>query len=356
MLQDLFVHVCILVTFIFIGGVIFKNTSENTAKQNRLILGLLTGVLGTLLMAFSIQVDVETIIDLRHLAIIIAAFFGGLTSSVICAIIIALSRLIFSPLSSMMLLVAFTSISIGIILGLISKLKITYKSKWSIMILVSTLLYTGLLMIRIHDVNNYLQIVIYYWSLSIFGNLFTYVLVMYISHSNFLFNEYKKQATFDFLTGLKNVRQFDHDMTNLKLSNKAKGQFALMLLDIDYFKKINDTYGHQAGDFILKQFANILRGAFPEQEKVFRIGGEEFSILLLNTKCSTAVLVGEEIRKKVENHKFILPDLKEIHISISIGVTINHVADESKEDIIRRADIALYEAKKSGRNRVCCNC
>lgn len=355
LLKDLFVHICILVTFIFLGGVIFKNSEASSLKKNQILFGVFFGILGSILMFFSIQVDVETIIDLRHIPIIVAAMFGGITVSFICSLIIAISRILFVDITPIMLIVSLTTILVGILVGLIGKLKIQDTLKWLFMIVSSTAVFSIILYFRVREIDHFGVILLNYWLLSIFGSTLTLILVNYISRANYLHNEYKRYASIDYLTGLKNVREFN--LTLAKLLVKAssdKSRFALLFIDIDHFKQINDQYGHQAGDAILQQFGQLLLDTIPNKDLAFRNGGEEFSAILLNVSGEEAKQMAEIIRERVEKYRFRLPDKSDFEISLSIGVSMNKEKGEQLDEIIKRADQALYQAKSEGRNKVVC--
>lgn len=126
-----------------------------------------------------------------------------------------------------------------------------------------------------------------------------------------------------------------------------------MAIDIDFFKKVNDTYGHAAGDAVLKQLGEVLLRACRGVDFVARVGGEEFAIILPDCDGSQAVEIGERVRRGVEMHSFILPDEKMINITVSIGACCYPDSVEEIDEVKKRADDALYRAKHEGRNRVC---
>ena len=119
------------------------------------------------------------------------------------------------------------------------------------------------------------------------------------------------------------------------------------MIDIDNFKNFNDTYGHQAGDTVLKNIANIFREVSRRIDVIARYGGEEFTIILPNTKKEEAMVLAERLRKSAEESK----DLR--NITISIGIASFPEDAEEKELLISKADRALYEAKRTGKNKVC---
>ena len=130
------------------------------------------------------------------------------------------------------------------------------------------------------------------------------------------------------------------------------------MIDIDFFKKVNDTYGHASGDAVLRGVASIIKSALRESDIPSRYGGEEFAVLLPYTHIDEAKIVGERLRKAVETSPIPIndenSDVKSIHVTISMGLAeFNN--KETGEELFERADKALYEAKESGRNRVCIN-
>ncbi len=154
-------------------------------------------------------------------------------------------------------------------------------------------------------------------------------------------------ATTDLLTGLYNRRKFEE--TLLKEIEEAKRYnkiFSIILLDIDFFKDINDTYGHQVGDYILQTIAKLIKRLLRKTDTVARWGGEEFVIILPNGKINGAFQLAERLRKSVEAIEFPI-DKK---CTISLGVTEYQTGD-TPHSILKRADLALYAAKQSGRNR-----
>jgi two-component system, cell cycle response regulator len=128
-------------------------------------------------------------------------------------------------------------------------------------------------------------------------------------------------------------------------------ELAFMMFDIDHFKKINDHHGHLAGDFVLKELARIVQSRIRRDEVFARYGGEEFAIVLPETNLEGARALAEGLREKIEQSRFVFQgDL--IPITVSIGVAVLAAEDKTSLDLIRSADAKLYEAKRSGRNRV----
>jgi diguanylate cyclase (GGDEF)-like protein len=126
---------------------------------------------------------------------------------------------------------------------------------------------------------------------------------------------------------------------------------ATLMIDIDHFKKINDTHGHAAGDDAIRQIADIIGHSIRTTDQAARFGGEEFVVLLREVDQETALLLAERIRRSIEQ-KTIRHGEASIAATVSIGVAINAEGDRDVQDMIERADQGLYVAKKTGRNRV----
>ncbi|VAW78915.1 diguanylate cyclase/phosphodiesterase (GGDEF & EAL domains) with PAS/PAC sensor(s) [hydrothermal vent metagenome] len=159
----------------------------------------------------------------------------------------------------------------------------------------------------------------------------------------------------DPLTGLANRRAGE---THLELERirvaKKKSFSSLLMIDIDFFKKINDSYGHPTGDSVLKQLANIFIAQIRGIDIASRFGGEEFSILLPDTLNDAAEAVANRLLKVIRETPIVIPDNEDINITVSIGlVTFNSSSSHDIKTLISQADGALYESKRQGRNRVC---
>lgn len=166
----------------------------------------------------------------------------------------------------------------------------------------------------------------------------------------------EENAKVDSLTGLHNRRWLEEMYTReLNRSNAGNLHLSAFMLDIDHFKKINDTYGHLVGDQVLIAVSKAILQCLRPTDMPVRYGGEEFTIFLPGTSIENAKVVGERLRATVESMKIPLLDKKDfISVTISVGFTERKDGD-SVETIIKRADDALYNAKESGRNRVCVN-
>lgn len=159
-------------------------------------------------------------------------------------------------------------------------------------------------------------------------------------------------ATTDGLTGTLNRRYFfERGQNEIERAQRYGHAMSMLILDIDHFKQVNDRFGHQAGDFVLTQLAELADQSIRSTDLLGRYGGEEFIMILPEAGLGNARAVAERLRKKVEDHKFVF-DQETIRITISIGVSSLDNPDMAFDDLISRADRSLYAAKDAGRNQV----
>ncbi|MFA7607104.1 MAG: diguanylate cyclase [Rhodocyclaceae bacterium] len=161
-------------------------------------------------------------------------------------------------------------------------------------------------------------------------------------------------ATTDSLTGLPNRRQFIERLgVELGRTQRFGSRAALLMMDIDHFKQVNDMHGHAAGDAVLRHFARIARDTLRKIDLIGRLGGEEFAALLPGTDADGALLLAERLRQAIASSPCISPYADDpIRITLSIGITVLSPADRNSDEALNRADHALYRAKQAGRNRV----
>ncbi len=163
----------------------------------------------------------------------------------------------------------------------------------------------------------------------------------------------RQLADHDPLTGLLNRRSFVARVNDeINRSRRYNNAMSYMIIDIDYFKKINDTYGHLTGDAVLKEFAKKILALLRESDFIGRIGGEEFAVTLPDTNMDSANIMAERIRKNIAESTIQYKNIS-IDFTVSIGIASFMKNAESSEEVFSRADAALYQAKNSGRNKVC---
>ncbi|MGG2094361.1 diguanylate cyclase [Bacillus sp. S13(2024)] len=347
MLNDLFINTTIILSFIFVGAQLFKNISlkEPLSFEVKCFVGIVMGALGALLMKFGVHIE-DVMLDLRYLSVILAAVIGGPIASLLASIIILIVRLLLTGYSIGAQIGVYVILLTGIGCTIISMFRISVFKKW-IWLHVYCLTVSS---IGIYIVFKDVLVLGLYLVVSIMTGYMTFLSAHYALQSNELFRKMKQYATMDPLTGLGNVRKFDTELNrNIEDKKKNNNPLCLLLVDIDYFKDVNDKYGHPAGDEVLQQLGAILKNSSPFPHLVFRKGGEEFALLLPKSTLQYAVDIGERIRAAVEKHVFRLPNDICLHITISVGASI-YV--DSPQQFIQLADDALYSSKRNGRNQV----
>ncbi|MBF0359576.1 MAG: GGDEF domain-containing protein [Oligoflexia bacterium] len=167
------------------------------------------------------------------------------------------------------------------------------------------------------------------------------------------YDKIKKEAVTDGLTKCYNKAYFNQTCDSLVKKSKVTGTpLTLILFDLDHFKKLNDNYGHDAGDFVLKEISDLVRNAGIRECDIFaRYGGEEFCILLPNTNLKNGFQIAERVRATIAAHDFIYSD-KKLPVTASLGVADYRQGVNTGVDLFKRVDMALYKSKNGGRNQV----
>jgi diguanylate cyclase (GGDEF)-like protein len=169
------------------------------------------------------------------------------------------------------------------------------------------------------------------------------------------FNSVKSMAIYDTLTSLYN-RRFFEERLGIETQKSFYGgtPLSLVMVDIDHFKKVNDTFGHLEGDKVLCKIASLLKDSVRKKDTVARYGGEEFVLILPGAGLEESAMIAERIRRLVENTPMQIIGQAQINLTVSLGISNFPIhRPNSKEELVKMADQALYEAKEEGRNRVC---
>lgn len=355
MVLSFFQNACILIAFLSIIQHFSrdKNIFESSSLNRKIIFGFCSGILGIILMISSVQITNDVIIDFRYIPILLTALYCGILPSIIASLVIGFFRLLFLGISNASIIGLIDALLMGIGFGFIALLKLPKKIKYIYFMFVLSIVSIISSFITLKNVMLILQSMIIF----ILGYLIVSYLSIkytdYIIETIEIYQRLKKESTKDYLTGLNNVRQFENSFNNFsRLAIRKKEELSMLFIDIDFFKKINDTYGHDTGNIILKGLAQIFIDACRTYDVVSRIGGEEFSIILLDCSKSKAFKIAERLRKNVENNDFHISDNKVIKITISIGISSYPELTSQIDNLIKDADVALYEAKNSGRNKV----
>jgi len=165
--------------------------------------------------------------------------------------------------------------------------------------------------------------------------------------------EIYRMTIVDGLTQIHNKRYLNEALDREVLrARRHQRDLSVLMFDIDFFKRVNDQYGHLAGDYVLRELAKIVQERIRRDEVLARYGGEEFCIVLPETPLPGAAALADDLRERVEKHVFVFQG-ERMPVTISIGCALMSSTDRTAAELIQRADEKLYEAKRSGRNRVC---
>jgi diguanylate cyclase len=357
LLNDLFINTLLLISFTFVGGHISREMPESLKNKlfGKITLGVAGGLLGILMMVYSIQVaGTNTLLDLRSLSIMMISGVGGFVSILITGVIVIIYRVghygitqssIFAIIHVLLYITLFSIVN--------KKIKNPRKNWFTKLAIVVFILVTTFLYL-LRDVENHYLIICNFSMVIISAGVLEYFLLKYAEHSNELYKTYQKDSTKDFLTGLNNTRQFDK-LLNLSFERVTENneRLSCLMVDIDHFKKVNDTYGHAIGDLVLKELAVILKENCRAFDFVGRVGGEEFCVLLLDCPSDRSFEIGTRIRNSVKEHKFPIGNNSSINITVSVGTASYPETVANLDEIVKKADIGLYKAKQTGRDRVC---
>lgn len=176
--------------------------------------------------------------------------------------------------------------------------------------------------------------------------------IYYVNEVNVREQKLTELATIDSLTGIRNRRSFlEQAEKEILIGRRHNDNISFIMIDVDHFKNVNDTYGHKTGDILLQNLAKSFRKALREEDILGRVGGEEFAVFLTRSKQEFVIEVAERLRTIIDKSYWLIED-NEIHCSVSIGVSHAQGTDDKITNLMHRADVALYKAKETGRNRV----
>lgn len=354
-ISDLFINITILVALITFANQLYRDISLNisSALLRKIVVGTGFGVIGAITMSYSIQTIKGFLIDFPNIAIIISAIYNSLPAAIVASIIINIFRIFHFGLDLHNVVIMIVGLITAIGFGLIGRLHINRWKKWFLSILCACAIFLLATISMMPPSPLFIYMIVIYCSGMILVSIVLYDFMEYVIMTNQTYAEMKEAANKDYLTGLNNVRQYDKLLNDAIQDSKEKNQsLSILYLDIDYFKKINDTYGHLEGDKILKEVSVLLRRYSRSQDIISRNGGEEFSIILVGCSLEQAIEVGERIRGNVEHHNFAANTGDIINVTVSIGISSFPDTTAEIDKLVEQSDAALYDAKKTGRNRV----
>lgn len=354
MISDLFINIAVIIATISIGNQILinKEITSSSPLKLRIFFGFASAALGIILMSYSIEITPDVIMDLRNIAIILSASYCGFISVLITGLVLSLFRLLFQGLTMVSLMAALNIVLITICCAFTIQFMKKGLGQW-IVLTIYTLIFPTLTFVLVINQRKLLIVtILVYWMSTMITSTIVYIDLHYMDILRFTYQKYKHESFIDHRTGLYNVRQFDKEFNKLRNNLSNHNIISMLFIDIDYFKKVNDVYGHQNGDRVLEELGKILLSSTSPSDIVSRNGGEEFSVILIECPLDKVLEVAERIRKTVEEHKFSLLDNKILNITVSIGVAIYPYTVENIELLVEQADSALYKAKRAGRNKV----
>jgi len=356
MIQELFVNACILITVIFVTSQIFRNSGISIISPIRVrtVLGVLGGISACILIHFSINITTEVILDFRDICLILVAIFGGIFSSLITGLITAVFRLTYQGINQASIISAIIILVECIVCGIIAHIEFDIKTKCKVLLLFTLFSRSIFYIFLLGDKKNIITLIISSWISTVILALGVFYFVQYLVDNYKMLKNLKKESSLDFLTGLSNIRQFEKQFNTAILDTlETRQKLSLLIIDLDHFKRVNDTYGHAAGDVVLKGIGKLLKTSCKDHYLISRIGGEEFAIAFKTLDKKEVLSISEQIRLAVESQRFLLSNNKKINITISIGVAIYPDTVDDINNLREIADKKLYQAKWSGRNRVC---
>lgn len=354
MIRDYIINAGMLIAFTSIIYQLFRNIgfSLSSSKKIKLLTGVIFGLLSIVLMEFSIRLPNNVLIDFRSLAIIMAATSTGPISAMVAGIVTILARLLLFAHMTNTVAVVLNILLATIVVCIVTQLNIKKLHHWFYSVIGTVLVNCSTYAYLIDDPVLELNIILSY------GIGFALIATLMYTYSHYLelinesYRHCKVESKKDFLTGLNNVRSFDELYNHILQIALTKQQIlSLMYIDIDFFKRVNDTYGHKDGDIVLARLGELLKNTSRSMDIVSRNGGEEFSIILIDCDPNLAMEIGERIRKTVENTPIELSNGQTIHITISIGIASYPFPINQSKMLREKADEALYEAKRTGRNK-----
>jgi len=356
MLKSLFVNATMLISFIYLVSQLLREEELNINNKIKIkiSLGLLTGLSGCALIFYGINLSNNTIIDFRVISVMIASLYGGFVSAFISVFIIIIFRLAILGINYSSLVASINMIVLLICFSLLSKYDMTFFKKYTymtILSIVSSIIWISLVLRDLHLVLSVLGSFIF--SIVVLSVIVYYILD-HMTKTNETYRKLKFESKKDFLTGLNNAREFD-SILNRVIDNalERNENLSMLMIDIDYFKHINDTHGHAAGDLVLKQLSRILVNSCRTFDIVSRNGGEEFTAILLDCNYIHAMEIAEKIRRNVQNNIFLINGYVTVKITVSIGVSSYPDITKDINTLLSQADKSLYSAKRTGRNKVC---
>ena len=353
-LYDLLHNLTLLMSGFYLLGKLSPHPITVDSKRSvRILYGISLSLLSWMLMQLTIEPVPGVLVDLRHIPVIVAAYFAGPLPTAIVTIVIILYRFSISLNSSAYAAALFiTLIAVGTSL-LVKWLPIYSKRTFTLVTVYATVLHGIVLIYVLADSKLIMDILSVVLPASFISSWLALVIIRDIRLTKQSMRTWQQTAQRDFLTGLHNFRAFTDHFDDLKQQTiLQQHEVALITVDIDHFKHVNDTFGHEAGDEVLRQFASRLRDGVTDAGFISRNGGEEFSVLVEQLTDVKVLALAEQLRERIATSPFQLSNGTQLPLTASFGVALFPKSTSEIQQLVTDADVALYHSKQNGRNRV----
>lgn len=351
MFLQMFTLICVLITLqvVYYQIKIKLNLTMINNINEKLFSGTMSGLMAVVLSFYIIDNRFDVFIGLGVTCLIIGLIYSGSLTFSIGYIIYGIWLYVFPYIETMYSLQTY--ILIGMVLVTVNffvkSCKVYVKGITSVM---TYAFMSGLFAYFIsNDVSFTIRFVLSYLILATISVFVGVVIISYMQNYVKMYEKMETEAMHDALTGLLNRRHFNQCISELKPDSPV----SMLMMDIDYFKNINDTYGHSAGDMVLKMIADTIKRVITEKRSIARIGGEEFAVILRNRSLDEAKIIAEKLRLAIEETDIHCEEIEgTINVTVSIGIASYPSETKSIPKLYDAADERLYFAKKLGRNQI----
>ena len=256
LVSDLFINAVTIIASVTIGNLAVRDRFLNKSFASSFFIGSLCGLLGILLMLYSVTVSTNIIIDFRCIPVILMGIYFSYSATFTAAGIIGVFRIVYYGFNEASVLSVVIILLVALLCSLYGKSKINIRLKWLFSVVTATSISSLGIALVISTNTNMINILLAYIVGMIASSIAVYYLISYMIRLNTNYTELKSNAQKDFLTGLNNVRSFDETVNSYSLEAKERNEnLSLLFIDIDFFKRVNDKYGHLTGDYVLKELA-----------------------------------------------------------------------------------------------------
>lgn len=348
-LNIFFLNICIIFLVLSVTFYLMRNRlpiQRDSKFSTRFYFGLANGMTGILLIHNSISLN-GAFIDLRLLPLALSALYGGPISIVTTGLLLIVYRIILDTGDSMIALQnsIITLVSFIVLVLLCTRFIKQKAALFTVIVTIGSLLVLVRMLSSEAENNAWQSIYVPYFLITIFASLLFYRLSDMLQEHFVLYSYQSYLASTDQLTRLANRHVI---MDKVAVLEQEQAPWGVILFDLDYFKAVNDQYGHAVGDAVLRHFSVLLTQECPDDVTVGRYGGEEFIAILPNTFKVSPAQLAQQIVSTVTKTPFVMQD-HALSITVSAGVAF--ARRQSASIVFKQADAALYEAKKNGRNQ-----